>query len=279
MLALFLAPIAYVSNIASLAVHEVLGHGGTALLLGGQFKGFDLQWDGMGHAMMSAAPGAPPSHSILILAAGSCATTVAGLALLGAAILARRSAALRLTLLLLSLLCLLEGPPYLLWNAYRPVPPGDIGEILALLSRGGSTDTSYWRWSFMIFGGFISLTATVGLLAFLFQAVEESLGNGERLRGVMRAVVLIVFLAIPGSIAWFVFEWNQLAPGIGLLPCLVGSASVVVTAAGLYFVSLDPRPSPSLRTISWRHLLASWGAAVVTIAVMLLWLTDGLSWA
>src|SRR5437867_8898755 len=129
MLALFLFPIAYVGNIGSVAVHEVLGHGGMALLLGGHFKGFVLKQDGMGYALAFPARGAPLSHSILILAAGSCATTVAGLALLGAALLARRSAALRLTLLLLSLLCLLEGPPYLLWNAYRPVPPGDIGEI------------------------------------------------------------------------------------------------------------------------------------------------------
>ena len=279
MLALFLAPIAYVSNIASLAVHEVLGHGGTALLLGGQFKGFDLKWDGMGHAMMSPAPGAPPSHSILILAAGPCATTVTGLALLGAVRVAKRSIAFRMTLLLLSLSCLLDGPPYLFWNAYRPVPPGDIGRILTLLSKGGSTDTSYWRWSFMVIGGAVSLIATVGLLAILFQAMEESLGNGERLRGLKRAVVLIVLLAIPGSIAWFVFDWNQLAPGIGLLPCFVGSATVVLTAAGLYAVSLDPRPSLSLRNVSLGHLLASWGVAVVMIGLMLLWLTKGLSWA
>lgn len=278
MLALFLFPIAYVGYIGSVAVHEVLGHGGMALLLGGQFTGFVLTWDGMGYAWMSPAPGAPLSHLILILAAGPGATTMVGLALLVAASLARRSIPQRMACLMFSLFCLLEGSPYLFWNAYQPAPPGDIGRILSLLSGGGSTDTSCWRWSFMAVGGFISLTATIGLLAFLFQAIEESLENAERLRGVRRAMVLIVFLAIPGSIAWFLFDWNQLAPGIGPLPCLVGSASVVLTAAGLYFVSLTPRPSPSLRTVSLRHLLASWGAVVVMIAVMLLWLTDGLSW-
>ncbi len=174
MLALFLVPIAYLSMIGSVAVHEVLGHGGMALLLGGEFNGFSLKWDGMGHAMVSQAPGAPRFHSILILAAGPGATTIVGLTLFSAACLAKRSIPQRMTFLIASLFCLLEGPPYLFWNAYQPVPPGDIGRILNLLSWGGATDTSCWRWSFMVVGGFISLAATVGLFTFLV-AVQKQL--------------------------------------------------------------------------------------------------------
>jgi hypothetical protein len=279
MLVLFLVPIAYVGLIGSVAVHEVLGHGGTALLLGGQFDGFQLKWDGMGYARTSPAPGAPVSHSILILIGGPGATTVVGLALLVAARLARRSIPRRMALLVLSLFCLLEGPPYFFWNAYQPLPPGDIGQILALLPAAGSTDPSYWRWGIMIVGGVISLTATVVILALLFQALEESLGTGERLGDGKRAAVLAVFLAVPGSVAWLVFDWDQLAPGVGMLPSLVGSATVVLTVAGLFWFSLAPRQSPSLRNVSLGHVLASWATGAVVVAMMWLWLVDGLSWA
>ena len=47
-LALFVLPIVYVAEILSVAVHEILGHGLSAVALGGSFSGFTLKWDAGG---------------------------------------------------------------------------------------------------------------------------------------------------------------------------------------------------------------------------------------
>jgi hypothetical protein len=47
-LALFALPLIYVAEVLGTTIHEVLGHGLTALLIGGQFSGFTVKWDTMG---------------------------------------------------------------------------------------------------------------------------------------------------------------------------------------------------------------------------------------
>jgi len=141
-LTLFLAPIGYTANIFAVAVHEIVGHGLVAQLLGGRFIGFWMKSDGMGGAFAFAAADAPVSHSIIILAGGVIATTLVGFILLVVAIVLRRWLLSRLVLLVLSAACLLEGPPYVFWNAYHPVPPGDIGRVFELCTLNGLADVT-----------------------------------------------------------------------------------------------------------------------------------------
>lgn len=48
--ALLALPVIYMAGIFGSVVHEVLGHGIAALLLGGEFHGFKVQWDTMAWA-------------------------------------------------------------------------------------------------------------------------------------------------------------------------------------------------------------------------------------
>ena len=51
----FVAPVGYVASIFAVAVHEILGHGCTAWLVGGSFTGFALLPDAMGWAVVSSS--------------------------------------------------------------------------------------------------------------------------------------------------------------------------------------------------------------------------------
>ena len=64
------------------------------------------------------------------------------------------------------------------------------------------------------------------------------------------------------------FDWNQLAPGIGRLPCIAGAVSMVISAAVLYRISLTPNSELPGMTPTWYDLLASWGTLGVTIALV-----------
>jgi hypothetical protein len=95
----FILPIVYVSEILGTTIHEVLGHGLSAVLLGGQFSGFIVKWDTMGWAFADLPSGAPVTHHILNLASGIIVTTVCGAILWGLVFLFRRRPDIQLSYL------------------------------------------------------------------------------------------------------------------------------------------------------------------------------------
>ncbi|MHC4407056.1 MAG: M50 family metallopeptidase [Planctomycetota bacterium] len=278
LLALFLVPIVYIGEILAVAIHEIAGHGLAAVALGGTFDGFVLKWDGMGWAHSYLPPDASAMDRIFHLAAGVAATTSAGTALLIVAYVVRRRVGTRLCVLLLSGACLMEGISYTLWNSYHPVPPGDIGKIMIWWHVAGLPHASMMRIVLLVVSGIMFLTATFVLCALVFQGIEQALLAGDRLAPHARFWILLLFLVTPGGAAWFLFDWNQLAPGIGWLPCIAGAASMVVSATVLYWFSLTPSSEVPGMTPTWYHLLVSWGSLVVTIALMFSWFQNGVSW-
>ena len=67
-----LVPAAFLGDLLAVAVHELLGHGMAALLLGGDFWGFEIHLDGMGWAHVSLGLGAPYWKDVIMLSAGGC---------------------------------------------------------------------------------------------------------------------------------------------------------------------------------------------------------------
>ena len=120
----FAGPTGYVAFISAVAIHELLGHGVTAWLLGGTFQGFALMPDGMGWAASSA-----PDHENIVLAGGVVAGVLAGVILL---LLASRMThpLARMTCLLFAVCSLEDATSYAFWNSVFPRPPGDFGRIL-----------------------------------------------------------------------------------------------------------------------------------------------------
>ena len=266
LLALFLAPVAYISLILSVAIHEIIGHGLAAIALGGKFYGFELELDGMGWASCNLPSGASTTDNIIHLAAGVTATTVTGLVLLAVAYRIRKRLGIRLSLLILSFMCLMEGIPYVFWNSYNPVPPGDIGRIIALWLSAGFSGEMGIRIFLLAASGIMFCISIFFLCALLLQGIEEAILAGKRFSPQARFWVLLLFLVIPGVAAWFLFDWNQIAPGVGLLPCIVGAASIVISAIILYWFSLKPRSDVLGINIKWYHLLISYGFLILLVA-------------
>jgi hypothetical protein len=277
-LALFVLPVGYVAQILSVAVHEILGHGLTALLLGGRFSGFVLKWDAMGWAFCSLPPAAARSHVVLHFASGIIATTICGLILLGLVFLFRTRLDIQLALLVASFVCLMDGIPYVLWNAYQPLPPGDIGWIVTLSCGQHRPETSVLRWGLLVTGVLLLAGTTFYFCSAVFMRMEALiLGRGQSVGG-SRVLMLLVLLVVPGSVAWFMFDWNQLAPGVGLLPCAVGALSVVATAGLLFWYRPRVEEGTAVPVIAWHHIAVSWAGLIGTVAALALWFQEGVRW-
>lgn len=268
---LFLSPLAYVGGILAVAIHEILGHGLASAMMGGRFIGFALRLDGMGWSRTILPRGAPQYQHVIHLAGGAAATTIAGLAFLAAASASQKNLLLRMLFVLFAANCLLEGLPYVFWNSYHPVPPGDVGRILAMAGTPGL------RWGLMIGSGAMSVAAVTYTTALVFQGVEQWVGAGTRLAG-RRRIIPLVLLGAGEAGMWCTFDWNQLAPGIGVLPIVVGALVSVATVTGLYWVSLPVRRRPGKPTRALPGIVAAWAATGAVVGAILLWFDEGVFW-
>src|SRR5262245_6003102 len=75
---LFVLPLAYAAYIASTVLHEVLGHGLSAIALGGEFHRFVVHADGFGYAVTDGAD----EHEVAVLAMGCVVPMLVGAVLL-----------------------------------------------------------------------------------------------------------------------------------------------------------------------------------------------------
>ena len=277
-LALFLLPIVYLADMVSVAVHEILGHGLSAVLVGGTFSGLMVKWDGMGVALCDLPVAAPLAHCILFLASGVMAEMVFGVLLLGFAMLLRGRPDIQLVPLIVAFICVIDGASYVLWNAYRPVPPGDIGSIVLLLSAEQLPEVSTVRWALLAAGALLFLGATFYFCVSVFVRVEALILCDKQFVGPSRLLALFVFLVLPGSVAWFIFDWDQLAPGIGRLPSIIGALSILAVATLLFWHRPTLKRECSLRPVTWRHIAGSWICLIATVIVITRWFKDGVMW-
>ena len=126
--ALFAAPIVYFGMSAAVLVHEVLGHGVTSLLTGGEFRGFELDFQGGGHASTDSPDAAARAW---VLAGGVLWEAATGVLLL---LLATRVRPLhwRVFLLIVAANFLHDALPYAFWDAVWLGGSGDASRLLAL---------------------------------------------------------------------------------------------------------------------------------------------------
>ncbi len=276
-LALFILPIAYIAGILGVAIHEILGHGLTALLLGGEFNGFVLKWDAMGWAYCSLPSTAILSDNILHLLSGIIATTVVGGLLFGCATLSKR-AGLQLALWVLGYVCLMDGIPYLFWNAYHPVLPGDIGIIISQISNRQNLPVELIRWIFMFFSAALFIGTTFLFWSRAFAGIEGLVLVNQQFTNNSRILALLFLVILPGTAFWFLFDWNQLAPGIGILPNIVGALSSMAMAGILFWYKPRLQPKVTTKVISWIQIALSWGCLIVTLASLSIWFAKGIIW-
>ena len=260
----FAGPVGYVGYISAVAVHEVLGHGAAAWVLGGTFGGFALMPDGMGSATAEAE-----GHQNLVLAAGVLAGTGFGIALL---LLARwvTHPLAKMVCLLFAFSSLEDATPYAFWNSAFPRPPGDFGRILLDLQ------SAELRWSLVVGSGVAYVASTIGCNIAIFRCFESLLGRLTRIQAIMLAWVFFGFV---GGVAWFGFDWNLLIQDVGRVPQYVGASLQFAIAPLLVATRKRELVAVSVSNRCWAGSIASaWLVAGSLVVVLQSWLRHGVSW-
>jgi hypothetical protein len=265
---LALAPFGYLGILAGVAVHEVIGHGLTSLAVGGEFLGFQLDFDGMGYAIVPLKDSTGGWRRAVVLSGGVVATFVFGLALfLGGYGLRRRPWA-ALPLIIVSFGLLMDGIPYIFWNALKPVPPGDVGKVIEM------TGSSLLRVVLIVVGGLSMIAITWAFTTLLFAILQSWLSVANELQNKAR-LLLLALIGVISGIAWFTFDWNQLVPGIGFIPSFTGLILHLAAAASLLLVRPRLLPLGSTRGIGLAALVG-WGLAGISIAAIATWFRQGI---
>jgi hypothetical protein len=278
-LALFVLPLIYVLEVLCTTIHEVLGHGLTAMLLGGQFSGFAVKWDTMGWAFADIPAGAPVTHHMLSLASGMIATTVCGMILWGLVFLFRRRPDIQLALLVGAFVLLIGGLDYIVWNAYYPSPPtGDVGKIILFYQAMEFPGFTVIRWVILITGALLFAGTAFYFCTSIFMRIEALVLNGGQFTGKSRILALFIFLALPSTYDFLSFDWNQIAPGIGRVPNVADALSIIVIAGLLFWYRPKLKIGNSIPPITWRQIVVSGTCLLVTVAALALWLNEGVRW-
>ena len=280
LLLLFLLPTAYLAELLSSAVHEVLGHGLAAWYVGGSFCGFQIGWDGGGWAAAYPPEGGPPSAEVIVLATGVLAQTEVGIVCLLAAWWYREKRYfLYMALLLISFSCLVNASSYVFWGLYQPeAAPGKVLAPNADFAVIYRLTQGHWLQTILLpVSGMLFVVITLVSTSLFFEGVERFVG-GCRLHGRTRAAALLMFVIIPGVGGWFLFDWEQVIPGIGRLPCIIGASTQVVIALMLFRWSLRPCTSqPSLGNAAVA-IAAIWALTVLMAVAMWSGLSEGWYW-
>lgn len=264
LLAAFLAPLSYVASISSVATHEVLGHGCTALMTGGTFTGFTILPDGMGWAQCESH-----DHPLVVFAAGIVVEVVAGLVFLLVALVLSSPLA-RLALLVFSIMAFTDGLSYGFWNTLFACPPGDMGRILSAAPLDG-TGQHGLTLAFAV----AWLAATFGVLLLIWRCLEQFLGSLTRVRAITASTL---FLGIPGVVYWSTFDWNQLIEGVGALPSVCGACLQIAVCLWLVWMQRRQVTLVTVDRRTWIAALAtSWMACAGLLAVLLGWLRHGVT--
>jgi hypothetical protein len=270
---LYYFPVLYLGIILSVTLHEILGHGLVALAMGGKFKGFGLYPDGMGWADIDVSGLSEPRIAFVLFAGGSC-TAIASLIGIALGMAMRKRFHAHAGLLLCAFVCLMDGMPYFFWDAIYLSGVGDISGIYRMypipLLRIGVISIS----GLLMAAGIIAFN----VLVFGISNRRMSEGGNVNLRGRISISALLLLLQAAG---WFSFNWNELVPGVGLLP---GISAMALTAAVLAIllsrgVQAEPRAVqegiPRPHPYPLKPTIAAWAAAVCVALLTAFWSGEG----
>ena len=267
---IFSLPVIYLSIILAVFIHEVVGHGLITVLLGGQFTGFGIHLDGLGWANIECAD-LPMLSKILIFFGGAFSTTVFALLSFTLSIMYRKSRFASLAFLLFAVVSLLDGAPYIFWDAIYLSGVGDFSMVWLLYRSDAMRN---------VLIGFSGLIMLVGIVGFNFQyyrIASRWLGEGKMIkRKGWISFSLLVFLL--QAAAWFSFDWDQLIPGVGLLPSVVGVVIALLTILPLvaYHEERSAQEAWSRSSHARAYIGGAWIVCIGVIFMIKKWLQNGI---
>lgn len=270
-LVLFLIPLSYLGSIFAVSLHEIVGHGLGSLLVGGNFVGFRLHLDGMGSAWTPRPEGCSTFQEVFILSAGIGVTLIAGIVFLYLALIFRKRPSLSLILITFAATCLLDGAPYLLWSSYVQQGNGDPFRILRQL------DSSQMRWAFMAAGAVLTAGSIFVTNLLFFKSMGNWLSPSKDFER-KEKWMLLALLLVGNAGNWLLFDWDQLAPGAGLLPAFVGIVFTILTLGVIHLGNLGRQDLGSELVHEKLPIVKTWAFAGATVLAIVLWFSEGVHW-
>ena len=254
-------PVAYIGIILAVVVHEIIGHGVTAVLCGGSFQKFVIYPDGGGMAWTNEPEG---WGRAAVLAGGITSDFVFGLLFLLVSMLRRLGMRTRLVLVIFATTLFHDGLPYGLWGALLEGPRGDISNLLIYLAPAEKLRIVL----IAVFGVVYPLTMVVTSRA-IFRTIEDGVGAmSHGLASVLAATMTVCFAA-----GYATFEWDTLIEGAGMYPTV--TVTVLQAAIGVWLVRRRRVyvERVAFSSGSWAVLIVlAWAAMAATLAVTLMWL-------
>ncbi len=256
----------HLANFLGTTIHELVGHGLTALALGGTFTGFEVGF-ASGFSYSSVPEGAPRWHEVLQLAAGNLSHFLPGLLLIGLERLGRveKKGELRLGLLTIGTIWVVGACHS--FFAGLDSETSDAARIV-VLSGGSWVPVAFFR------------ASGLGLFAFpiyLFVRLPRVLGLFESVATVRQRTVLLV-----GSLG------TAPAVAVYLVPRLPGPADWHESIATVLVVALngmlvlvarrDPHVAPPTERLGRRFAIGALALALGSGLVTGLWLSRGVHW-
>jgi hypothetical protein len=273
LLALFLvsAPVLYLGAILAVSIHEIIGHGLMAQILGGRLKGFGIGLDGMGWADVGVK-GFSAQRMVAMYLGGAVGTTLCALAFFALGKAFRKNALARLVFCLLGFVFMLDGLPYYFWDAIFLGGIGDFS-MVSNIYAGSALRIGTIALSGLLMAAMIALfNAWYYRIAIRFVGEAKPASMKSKI-----AASLMIFLQ--QACCWFVFDWNQLVPGVGILPSATGTAAAAITLLYMIFSAERVEKEESIAS-KWSLkslLIVLWAACAVTIICIALWLQKGIA--
>jgi hypothetical protein len=270
-LLLFSMPALYLGAILAVSIHEIIGHGFTAQLLGGRFKGFGVALDAMGWADIDAK-GLSAQRMAVMYLGGAVSTTLCSLLFFALGLASRRKTQIRFLFLILGFSFMLDGLPYYFWDA---VFLGGIGDF-SLLNM--IYPDKLLRIVVIVLSGILMSAMIILYNAWYYRIALRFVGEGKPVSLKGKSAFSLVIL-LQQTICWFAFDWNQLVPAVGMLPSLVGVALAAVTLLYLIFSRASAEREESAE-LTWRFkapLIAVGTVCAATMLCIALWLQNGVT--
>ncbi len=268
-LSVFSLPVIYLGLILAVFIHEVVGHGLTAALLGGRFNGFGILLDGMGWANIDVT-GLSDLSQALMFFSGAFYTTVFAALFFTLSAAFKRNHFITLAFLFFAITSLLDGLPYFFWDAIYLGGIGDFSMIWFLYHN------SVLRITFITLGGFLMVSAIVFFNVRYYKIAYSWLGEGKSIK-LKEGIILSSMIFLLQALAWFLLDWNQLIPGIGSLPNVFALAIVLITLIPLtisYKVENDRELGQEISDVK-TPISVVWIVCAAVIFVIMVWLQKG----
>jgi len=268
---LFSIPVIYIGIILTVFVHEVFGHGLTALFLGGQFNSFSIFLDGMGYANIDVS-NLSDSKIILVLLSGAVFTTLFSVLFLILGLVFRKKTFVSAAFLYFAFASLLDGVPYFLWDAIFLGGVGDYSHIWTLYPNFAGRITLIILCGSLLFSG----------IAFFNFLLLKNWGGWmaevKPLTTKWKIVLCLIIFSLQ-VMGWLSFDWNQLIPGIGLLP---STAAIVLTLFFLIFLSIVQKidenlPPRQKASHSERAIALAWIFCIALAITIMVWFQNGVT--